>query len=147
MLTQMGAFVRCWRCDRPFEPPQGGEPLCSRECARELRRARAQRGRRCCWACGKLILPQRRSDARFCSNKCYQRHYRWEQKREERESRVEAVRHSIVDDMREVHEALRWETGAKPSGYTPQGVRLRQELRHLDGVMRRGRYGGRDYRE
>jgi predicted nucleic acid-binding Zn ribbon protein len=135
--SELGALVRCWSCDTAFRP-WDDERVCSRECGRQLRRARARPGRACV-TCGTPIHPRRRVDARFCSSKCYQRAFRYVANKRN----FESVRELVADDMRELKEAWRWAEKANPSGYaeTPQADRLRDDMRRVDALLDR-----RDYR-
>ena len=135
----MGALRRCWRCDAPFRPSWRDEPICSRECANECRRAWyapvRRRRERPCAACARPINPEARADARFCSDKCRQRVFRHVTNTEH----FESVRELVADDFRELHEAWRRARKANPWGYadTPVADRLREETQRIHAVFDR----------
>jgi hypothetical protein len=139
----MGALRRCWRCDEPFRPSYRDEPICSRECAKEWRRAwyapMRRRRERPCVACARPINPQARADARFCSAKCRQRVFRHVRNTEH----FEATRELVADDFRELDEAWRRARKSNRCGYadTPLADRLREEMQRIEAAFDR-----RDYR-
>lgn len=135
----MGAFVRCWRCDKPFRPTWRNERLCSSECARE-RRFDARPGETACLACGTPLHPRLRVDSRFCSAKCRQRVFRYLTN----EKHFESVRELVADDYRELDEAWRRARKADPVGYarTRLADRLRDEQKRIGAIFDR-----RDHRE
>ena len=126
----MGALVRCWRCDTPFQPGWRDERVCSAECAHEIRTA-VRRGR-ACHACGRHLHPQVRADAYSCSARCRQRVVR----RLAIDKHHALVREHVADDRRELDEAWRRAQRADPSGYgqTRLAGRLRIEQRRISAM-------------
>jgi hypothetical protein len=131
----VGAFARCWICDRGYRSWSWNDDVfCSRECAKQWRRAPTSYGR-VCVVCRKYLDPAKRTDAAFCSERCKRRSYR----RAAAHKRFELVKELVSDDLREQKEAWRRLRRANPENYarTPMAARLRRErlevLRWLEG--------------